>query len=83
LQTISDDNNNNEEGKVVGTGEKFIAYLEAKLEKIIPMFIEKGVLTEGKIGEAKTLLFDAHLMLQVMIDQYKTKGITMYTPFGS
>jgi len=54
-----------------------------KCDELIPMFIEKGVLTEGKIGEAKTLLFDAHLMLQVMIDQYKTKGITMYTPFGS
>jgi aminoglycoside 3-N-acetyltransferase len=47
-----------------------------------PMFENEGVLLNGKIGEAKSMLIDAQGMLNVMIKNYKEKGITMYTPFG-
>lgn len=48
-----------------------------------PMFEKEGVLINGVIGEAKSMLIDANRMLEVMVKNYKEKGITMYTPFGS
>ena len=48
-----------------------------------PMFENEGVLINGVVGEAKTMLIDANKMLEVMIKNYKEKGVTMYTPFGS
>lgn len=47
-----------------------------------PLFEKEQVLVNGMIGEAKSMLIDADKMLQVMIENYKTKGVTMYTPFG-
>jgi len=47
-----------------------------------PMFEKEGVLTNGMVAEAKTMLIDANKMLEVMIKNYNEKGITMYTPFG-
>jgi len=47
-----------------------------------PMFEKEGVLVNGKIGEADSMLIDAKKMLDVMIRNYNEKGITMYTPFG-
>jgi aminoglycoside 3-N-acetyltransferase len=47
-----------------------------------PMFEKEKVLVNGKIGEADSMLIDAKRMLDVMIKNYKEKGITMYTPFG-
>lgn len=47
-----------------------------------PMFEEAHVLVNGLIGEAKSMLIDADKMLQVMIKNYNSKGVTMYTPFG-
>lgn len=47
-----------------------------------PLFIAEKVLTEGKIGEADSMLIDASLMLDVMIHNYYTEGVTMYTPYG-
>ena len=54
-----------------------------KCDDLIPMFEEKGVLSKVKIGEADTLLVDAKGFLEVMIEQYKSHGVTMYTPKGS
>jgi aminoglycoside 3-N-acetyltransferase len=48
-----------------------------------PMFEKEGVLVNGKIGEADSMLIDADGMLQSMIKNYNEKGITMYTPYGS
>jgi len=48
-----------------------------------PMFEQEHVLVNGMIGEAKSMLIDADGMLQSMIRNYKERGVTMYTPFGS
>ncbi len=54
-----------------------------KCDELIPRFIKKGVCTVHKIGEAQCLLFDAKLMYEQMINDYKNHGITMYTPNGT
>lgn len=54
-----------------------------KCDDLIPMFVEQGALEKVKIGEANTLLVDAKRFLEVMIEQYGEKGVTMYTPKGS
>ena len=48
-----------------------------------PMFEREGVIINGMIGEAKSILIDANKMLDVMIKNYNEKGVTMYTPFGN
>lgn len=53
-----------------------------KCDELIPLFEEKGVLTQYTIGEAKTLLLDAKKMLDVMINEYKERGVTMYSTEG-
>lgn len=53
-----------------------------KCDGLIPLFIEKGVMREYKIGEARALLVDAKPFLDCMIEEYKTRGVTMYTPEG-
>jgi aminoglycoside 3-N-acetyltransferase len=47
-----------------------------------PLFEKEGVLVNGKVGEANSMLIDAGKMLEIMIKNYKEKGVTMYTPFG-
>jgi aminoglycoside 3-N-acetyltransferase len=54
-----------------------------KCDGLIPLFIEKGVMTKVKIGKADSLLVDAGGMFDVMLDEYKMHGVTMYTPKGS
>jgi aminoglycoside 3-N-acetyltransferase len=54
-----------------------------KCDELIPLFKRKKALKEVKIGKAVTLLVDAHKMLEVMIDEYKKNGVTMYTPHGN
>ena len=54
-----------------------------KCDDLIPMFIEEGAMKKVKIGEADTLLCDAKKFFDVMVKNYKEKGITMYTPKGS
>lgn len=53
-----------------------------KCDGLLPLFEERGVMKYSTIGKAKTLVFDASKMLEVMIDEYHTKGVTMYTPNG-
>lgn len=54
-----------------------------KCDDLIPMLEKEGVLQHVKIGEANSLLLDAEKFLEVMIAQYKSNGVTMYTPKGS
>jgi aminoglycoside 3-N-acetyltransferase len=53
-----------------------------RCDELLPMFKEKGVYQEVKIGQATTLVFDAKKMLDVMIAAYHEKGVTMYSPHG-
>lgn len=53
-----------------------------KCDGLIPLFKDKGVLKENKIGQARTLVVDAKSMLDTMLDEYNRKGVTMYTPKG-
>jgi aminoglycoside 3-N-acetyltransferase len=53
-----------------------------KCDELLPLFLSKGVYQEVKIGNAKTLIFDAELMFNVMIDAFLTRGVTMYNPHG-
>lgn len=54
-----------------------------KCDGLIPLFEERNVLEFVKFGNASTLLLDARKMLDVMIEEYKEHGVTMYTPNGS
>jgi aminoglycoside 3-N-acetyltransferase len=48
-----------------------------------PLFEKEGVLKNGIVGEANSILIDANKMLEVMIKNYNERGVTMYTPFGN
>ncbi len=48
-----------------------------------PLFEKEGVLVNGKIGAASSMLIDADKMLATMIRYYDEKGVTMYTPGGT
>lgn len=54
-----------------------------KCDALIPIFENHGVLQKVKIGQADTLLCDAKGFFEVMIKEYKERGVTMYTPSGS
>lgn len=47
-----------------------------------PIFEKEGVLKNGMIGEANSMLIDANGMFNVMLNYYKNYGVTMYTPYG-
>lgn len=51
-------------------------------DALIPMFITSGAMHTVQIGEGTGLMTDAARMFEVMLEQYKQKGITMYTPYG-
>ena len=53
-----------------------------KCDELIPLFESEGVMKHARIGKAKTLVFDASKMLEVMIESYLSNGVTMYTPSG-
>lgn len=53
-----------------------------KCDELLPLFETEGVMKRSMIGKAPTLVFDAAKMLEVMIKEYHTKGVTMYTPTG-
>jgi aminoglycoside 3-N-acetyltransferase len=54
-----------------------------KCDELLPLFESTGVMKRTTIGQAKTLVFDASKMWEVMIEQYHSNGVTMYTPQGS
>lgn len=47
-------------------------------DDLIPLFEKRGVLEHVKVGNADSLLLDAHKMLNVMIELYRDYGVTMY-----
>ena len=51
-------------------------------DELKPLFEKEGVLMNGKIGEADSMLIDAKKLLEVMIKYYYSNGVTMYTPHG-
>ncbi|MDX2361675.1 MAG: AAC(3) family N-acetyltransferase [Crocinitomicaceae bacterium] len=53
-----------------------------KCDGLIPLFIEKGVMADVTIGEARALLVDAKKFLDCMIEEYESFEVTMYTPNG-
>ena len=53
-----------------------------KCDGLLPLFEARGVMTRSAIGNAQTLVFDAAKMLEVMITEYHSNGVTMYTPTG-
>ncbi len=49
----------------------------------IKPFLNDGVLQEFTIGFAQCYMLDAYKLHHWMLDNYKSKGITLYTPQGS
>lgn len=49
---------------------------------LIPHFEAAGLLKQFKLGLADCLLIDAHAMHAWMMENYQSRGITMYTPRG-
>jgi len=56
---------------------------ERRCDGLIPIFVEKGVMKQVRIGQADSLLVDAKGMLEVMLKEYKERGVTMYAPQGT
>lgn len=54
-----------------------------RCDELLPMFLREGVYKEVRIGKAKTLVFDAKLMFEVMKRAFETQGVTMYNPNGN
>jgi aminoglycoside 3-N-acetyltransferase len=54
-----------------------------RCDELLPMFLREGVYSEVYIGKAKTLVFDAKKMFDVMVSAFTERGVTMYNPNGN
>jgi aminoglycoside 3-N-acetyltransferase len=54
-----------------------------RCDELLPMFLREGVYREVYIGTAKTLVFDAKKMFDVMVTAFTDRGVTMYNPEGN
>lgn len=54
-----------------------------RCDELLPMFLQEGVYREVYIGKAKTLVFDAKKMFDVMVSAFTDRGVTMYNPEGT
>jgi len=54
-----------------------------RCDELLPMFLREGVYREVYIGKAKTLVFDAKKMFDVMVSAFTDRGVTMYNPNGN
>lgn len=54
-----------------------------RCDELLPMFLREGVYREVYIGTAKTLVFDAKKMFDVMVTAFSDRGVTMYNPEGN
>lgn len=54
-----------------------------RCDELLPMFLREGVYREVYIGKAKTLVFDAKKMFDVMVSAFNDRGVTMYNPNGN
>ena len=50
---------------------------------LLPLFLKENVYKEVQIGKAKTLVFNAKLMFDVMMFSFQKRGVTMYNPQGN
>ena len=57
--------------------------VKRKCDGLIPLFVEKGVMKDVKVGKARALIVDAQKMLDCMLEEYEQRGVTMYTPNGA
>ena len=55
---------------------------QRKCDGLIPL-LEAKVRWHVNIGEAPSLLVDASLFKSVLLEEYRTNGVTMYTPEGA
>lgn len=53
-----------------------------RCDELLPFFETEKVAFKSTLGDASTWVFDARKMLEVMLEGYEKKGITMYTPNG-
>jgi aminoglycoside 3-N-acetyltransferase len=53
-----------------------------RCDELLPLFLSEGVYREVYIGKAKTLVFDAKKMFDVMVSAFTDRGVTMYNPEG-
>lgn len=53
-----------------------------RCDELLPLFEREGAAKKIRIGEAEAWLFDGQKMFATMLDAYREKGITMYTPHG-
>jgi aminoglycoside 3-N-acetyltransferase len=56
---------------------------QRKCDGLFPLFISKNVAHPFTLGQAPGWLFYADTMLSTMIEAYKERGVTMYTPEGA
>ena len=54
-----------------------------RCDELLPLFLREGVYREVYIGKAKTLVFDAKKMFDVMVTAFTEMGVTMYNPEGT
>ncbi|MFM7595966.1 MAG: AAC(3) family N-acetyltransferase [Flavobacteriales bacterium] len=54
-----------------------------RCDELLPIFLREGVYSEVMIGQAKTLVFDAKKMFDVMVRAFNERGVTMYNPEGT
>jgi aminoglycoside 3-N-acetyltransferase len=54
-----------------------------RCDELLPMFLREGVYREVYIGKAKTLVFDAKKMFDVMVTAFTERGVTMYNSEGT
>jgi hypothetical protein len=45
--------------------------------------LKENVYKEVQIGKAKTLVFNAKIMFDVMMFSFQKRGVTMYNPQGN
>ena len=55
---------------------------QRKCDQLLPMFEEHRVMSREILGKSQTLLFNGKGMIELMIEQFKKKGVTMYHPNG-
>lgn len=53
-----------------------------RCDELIPMFVQHQAMKKVRIGQAETWMADAKQFHAIMLEAYRSKGVTMYTPDG-
>lgn len=56
---------------------------QRRCDALLPLFLKENVYKEVQIGKAKTLVFNAKIMFDVMMFSFQERGVTMYNPQGN